>query len=33
MLKDWMGLKKGGAMEPLEIFGIEDARVKYSGTA
>lgn len=33
MLKDWMSLKRGGVMKPLEIFGVEDDRVKCSGTA
>lgn len=33
MLKDWLSLKRGGAMKPLEIFGVEDELVKFSGTA
>jgi len=33
MLKSWMDLNKGGAMKPLEIFGINDDLVKCSGTA
>lgn len=33
MFKDWMKQGKGGEMKPLDMFGIEDRKVKCSGTA
>jgi hypothetical protein len=32
-LKDWIKRGKAGEMRPLEIFGVENSKVKCSGTA
>lgn len=33
MLKDWIGKRRTGEMKPLLMFGVEDSKVKCSGTA
>ena len=33
MFKDWMRQGKSGVMRPFDMFGIEDSKVKCSGTA